>query len=234
MQKEKFMKYKPKYQMTEEDTLFWAKRNIVDYVWKSANLEGIGVTFPETWTICEGMSVGKKSIDDINAVVQLKKAWQKVFETLDEPITLDYIKKIHRILGKMTVINAGSIRWHEVGIRGTEYKPAIPEENQLEIAVEKILTDDSGAINQSFDLMLYLCRTQAFYDGNKRIAMMIANKHMIANGMGVISVCQEDKEEFFHKLIEFYETNNSVDIKDFLYAKCIDGIDMLPKSTEKI
>ena len=32
-----------KFNLTREQNIFIAKRNIVDYIWKSANLEGIGV-----------------------------------------------------------------------------------------------------------------------------------------------------------------------------------------------
>lgn len=100
--------FEKKYSMTQEENVFWAKRNLVDYIWKSANLEGIGVTFPETQTIVEGISVQGKRIDDINSIVQLKHGWQMVFDTIDAPLDLAYIKKLHLIIGRMTVINSGS------------------------------------------------------------------------------------------------------------------------------
>lgn len=65
-----------KYNMTQEENIFLAKRNIVDYIWKSANLEGIGVTYPDTQAIYNGMSVSGYTIEDINAVNDLKHAWQ--------------------------------------------------------------------------------------------------------------------------------------------------------------
>lgn len=34
------------YKLTKEQNIFIVKRNIVDYIWKSANLEGIAVTYP--------------------------------------------------------------------------------------------------------------------------------------------------------------------------------------------
>lgn len=40
--------FKDKYSMTLEENIFVVKRNLVDYIWKSANLEGISVTFPQT------------------------------------------------------------------------------------------------------------------------------------------------------------------------------------------
>lgn len=33
-----------KYHMTQEENIFVAKRNIIDYIWKSARLEGLAVT----------------------------------------------------------------------------------------------------------------------------------------------------------------------------------------------
>lgn len=40
-----------KYKLTRKQNVFIAKRNIVDYIWKSANLEGIEVTYSETQAI---------------------------------------------------------------------------------------------------------------------------------------------------------------------------------------
>lgn len=52
-----------KYHMTREENIFVAKRNIVDYIWKSARLEGLAVTYPDTEAIYNGMSVqGGKGI----------------------------------------------------------------------------------------------------------------------------------------------------------------------------
>lgn len=59
----KFMK--DKYNMTVEQNIFVAKRNIVDYIWKSANLEGINVTFQETQKIFDGGNVGHLRVDGI-------------------------------------------------------------------------------------------------------------------------------------------------------------------------
>ena len=36
------------YNMTKEDNVFFAKRKIIDNIYRSANLEGIAVTFADT------------------------------------------------------------------------------------------------------------------------------------------------------------------------------------------
>lgn len=44
-----------KFFMTRKENIFAAKRNIIDYIWKSANLEGLGVAYPDTEAIFNGV-----------------------------------------------------------------------------------------------------------------------------------------------------------------------------------
>lgn len=57
--------------MQKEENIILAKKYLVDSIYRSINIEGIAMTFPETQMICEGMSVSGHSIDDINAVNDL-------------------------------------------------------------------------------------------------------------------------------------------------------------------
>lgn len=215
--------YDKKFSMTQEENIFWAKRNLVDYIWKSANLEGIAVTFPETQTIVEGVSVQGKSIDDINNIVQMKHGWQKLFETINEEFTLDYVKGLHRELGKMTIINAGALRLDEVRIAGSSYIPPVPDEEQVEKEILELLANDKGWTEKALDIMLFFTKRQLFYDGNKRIAMMSANKILIEHGCGILTVSQEKLQEFFTLLVAYYEDESVREkLKEFLYS-CLDG-----------
>lgn len=72
--KEKYDRMEDKYSMTVKQNIFVAKRNIVDYIWKSANLEGIAITYPDTEAICNGFSVPNMRVDDIIAINNLKHA----------------------------------------------------------------------------------------------------------------------------------------------------------------
>ena len=65
-----------------------------------------------------------------------------------------------------------------------------------------------------------------FIDGNKRVAMLFANKMMIDNGCGIISIAQENQAIFYEKLIKFYESGNNQDIKQWLYETSIDGMEL--------
>ena len=76
------------------------------------------------------------------------------------------------------------------------------------------------------EVMLWVMRKQMFIDGNKRVAMLFANKMMIDEGCGIITISQENQPVFFEKLIKFYETGNNADLKEWIYQTSIDGIDL--------
>ena len=75
---------KDKYYMSTEENVLYAKRNIVDSIWKSANLEGILVTFSEAQAIYDGANVGHLRIDEIQAINNLKHAWQFVIYSINQ------------------------------------------------------------------------------------------------------------------------------------------------------
>ncbi|MGN0469483.1 MAG: Fic family protein, partial [Acutalibacteraceae bacterium] len=188
-----------------------------------ANLEGIAVTYPDTQVICEGMSVAGYTIDEINAVNDLKYAWQYLLENIEEPITLKFMKALHTKLGKFTVINAGSIRWHDVHINGTNWCPELPNEQKIQDNLNDILKI-SNPIDRALEMFLFCARGQFFYDGNKRLSTLMTNKVMIKNGIGVFSVPIKCHSVFYKLLIDFYETGRKTEIKKFLYDNCIDGV----------
>ena len=65
-----------KYNMTREENIFIAKRNVVDSIWKSAKLEGANVTFSDTYTIYENGIVSNVYVKDILTVIDLIMAQQ--------------------------------------------------------------------------------------------------------------------------------------------------------------
>ncbi|MCL2322446.1 MAG: Fic family protein [Oscillospiraceae bacterium] len=213
-----------KYNMTVEQNIFVAKRNIIDYIWKSANLEGIAVTYPDTETIYNGFSVSGMKVDDILAINNLKHAWQFVLETIDYPIDYPFICKINQYVGGGNLIyNAGFIRKLPVSIGGTNWKPDMPDESLIKEDIEKIQKIDNPT-DKALTLMLYLAYARMFLDGNKRTSMLAGNHVMISNGAGIISIPIELQSSFTSLLIKYYESNNMAEIKKFVYDNCIDGI----------
>lgn len=77
-----------KYHLTLEQNLYLAKRNLIDSIWKSAKIEGINVTFPQTYAIVEKAAVQNVSVEDILKITNLKHAWQILIQEPEAPLTL--------------------------------------------------------------------------------------------------------------------------------------------------
>lgn len=216
---------KSKYNMTKEANIFFAKRKLIDNIYKSANLEGIAVTFADTVSFMNNVNTGKISVDDMLKLKGLKDAWEFVLNTIDEELTIDYIKKVHFQVCKGQNINPlGEFRDVGVGITGTYWRPKLPSECNYEEELNNILNNDNK-LDSSLDLFCWIQRSQMFLDGNKRVANLVANKEMIRNGQGIIAVSVDKIGEYFTKLIFYYETGNNDDLKKWLYETSIDGVE---------
>ena len=214
-----------KYRMTCEDNVFVAKRNIVDYIWKSAKLEGLTVTYPDTDAIYNGMGVANVPLDEILAVNNLKHAWQFLLENLDYAIDYPYICQLNRLVGGDTLIrDAGFPRKIPVRIGGTSWRPDMPIESQIREQLADVLAIPDPT-ESAIMLTLYLMRKQIFLDGNKRTAMLAGNHVMIAAGCGIISIPIEHQSAFRPMLLAFYESGDAGALSQFLYDHCIDGMD---------
>lgn len=212
-----------KYNMSLEENIFLAKRNIIDSIWKSARLEGIAVTFPDTEAIYNGLNVPSMKVDDIVAINNLKHAWQFMLDTIDYPFDYAYLCKLHQCVGSNLIYGAGRIRTVPVSIGGTSWKPDFPIESVIKEEIAHVLKT-ANATERAIEMALYAMRKQIFLDGNKRVSMLAANQIMISNGVGILSVPVEKQAEFTHLLINYYETNKNDEVKEFLYESCIDGL----------
>lgn len=213
-----------KFNMTKEDNIFFAKRKLIDNIYKSANLEGIAVTFADTYSFMNNVNTGNISIDDMLKLKGLKDAWEYVLNTIDEDLTIDYIKKIHfQVCKGQNIFPLGDFRDKGVGVTGTSWKPKLPIECNYEKELKDIMSI-SNDLDRCISLFCWIQRSQMFLDGNKRVANLVANKEMIRYGQGIIAVPVEKIGEYFVLLINYYETNDMTCIKEWIRNNCVDGI----------
>lgn len=220
---------KNKFNLTREQNVFVAKRNIVDYIWKSANLEGIGVTYPETQVIYDGGVVNGLTVNNIITINNLKYSWQFILE--NEGIEYDFkaLCHLHKLTCDKLILdgNLGRLRTTPVSIGGTSWKPQFPVESQIKEELEQLQNQPEKSKTEiAIEVMLWIMRRQMFIDGNKRVGMLFANKIMIDNGCGIITIAQENQQTFFKKLINYYESGDNTDLKQWVYETSIDGIDL--------
>ena len=62
-----------------EINIDFAKRHLVDTIYKQAILEGVATTFADTESIIEGGKINNMSSEDVLKIVNLKHAWEFIY-----------------------------------------------------------------------------------------------------------------------------------------------------------
>lgn len=220
------MNYSDKYTLTPEQSRFLAKKKWDENVYCGMRMENRAVTFPQTRTILDGVNVPGVQLDDIQAILNMRDAWRFLMNTVDEPLTVEYICKINEFIARNEALEWGVLRRGSVGISGTDYKPPVPVYETVCAELDKLLSADKTATEKALDAFAWGARGQFFWDGNKRTSLTVANKILLMNGAGILTITDPHMEAFNIALLNFYNTGEAEPLKQFLYDNALDGIDL--------
>lgn len=218
-----------KYNLTQEQSVFLAKKMIKENVYSGVKLEGINLTFPETQAILDGINVPSATIDDIQTILNMRDAWRYVLKTLDEPFTLDYACRVNYYVARNESLDWGVLRYGEVGIGGTDYKPPIPERRNVEESIQRIMDWDVSITEKAIHYFVWGSKQQLFWDGNKRTSLICANKILLQHGHGIMTIRDNNAVKFNELLTKYYEektgNTNYSNLVNFLYENGVQGIE---------
>jgi len=205
----------------------FAKRHLVDSIYKQAILEGIATTFADTESIIEGGKINNMTSEDVLKVINLKHAWEFILNknVIISNSNFSLLCEINSLIEQGFYYNAGKIRSVPVNIGGTTWKPSLPIESVIKEELDDIYSSGLSIIDKSIELLLYIMKKQIFIDGNKRTAVIFANHFLISKGKGIIVVPAELVDEYKKLLISYYEGIDTREIKVFLKEKCFMGIE---------
>ncbi|MFS0815550.1 Fic family protein [Lysinibacillus sp. 1P01SD] len=214
-----------KFNLSERESRFLLKKVFVELIHANSRLEKVNTTFPQTKTIVDGMSVSGVSMDDVQIILNLRNAYQYILKE-NAPFTLEIAKKINSFVSYNESLEWGVVRTGNVGIHGVNYKPSIPVESEVAQRITEILADDTVSTTyRALKYMYYAMRTQIFWDGNKRTAIISANYIMLINGNGILHI-EESKLEVWNELLsKYYETDEVEEIIKWTYDNCIFGLE---------
>ena len=200
----------------------FAKRHLVDTIYKQAILEGVATTFADTESIIEGGKVNNMTSEDIMKIVNLKHAWEFILNKnvilVDTNFAL--LCEINKMVEEGFYYSAGKVRNVPVNIGGTTWKPDLPIESIIKEELEQIFNKKLDDVDRAIELLLYTMKKQVFIDGNKRTSVIYSNHYLISKGKGIIAIPAELTEEFKDLLILYYEGKDEKRIKKFIKEKC--------------
>lgn len=209
-----------------EENIDFAKRHLVDTIYKQAILEGVATTFADTESIIEGGKVNNMSSDDILKIVNLKHAWEFILNknVILSDTNFALLCQINKMVEEGFYYTAGKIRNVPVSIGGTKWTPELPLESVIKEELQDIFNKKMDDVDKAIELLLYTMKKQIFIDGNKRTAVIFINHYLISKAKGIIVIPAELTEEFKKLLIPYYEGKDKGEINKFIKEKCYMGI----------
>lgn len=221
--------------MTKEQSVFLAKKKMDENIYCGMQMENRDITFPQTKTILDGVNVPSVTLDDIQAVLNMRDAWKYLLDHIDDPVTLPFICKLNEFIAHNEALEWGKLRTGHVGISSVEYEPSIPVAAEVEKELAGLLAADMTNTDKAITAFLWAARRQLFWDGNKRTSLLLANKLLMAAGNGMLTVKEKNMERFNDFLVSYYNTGDMKDIKKFLYENAISDIEFeSPQELERL
>ena len=200
----------------------FAKRHLVDTIYKQAILEGVATTFADTESIIEGGKVNNMTSEDILKIVNLKHAWEFILNknVILSDTNFALLCEINKMVEEGFYYSAGKVRNVPLTIGGTTWKPDLPIESVIKEELEEIFNKKMDDVDRAIELLLYTMKKQIFIDGNKRTSVIYSNHYLISKGKGIIAIPAELTEEFKDIIIPYYEGKYEKKIKKFIKEKC--------------
>ena len=201
---------------------FIAQKDRVDFIYNTSALEGNPLTYPEVQTLLEGITVGGHRLSDEQMILNQNRSVKLLFEMIKNK-TFKLDKKTICALNEKVAFEE-SLKWGEfrdgnVNIAGTSYTP--PSFEKLDIIFEdgvKKLKQIQNPIVKAICVFLFCAKNQFFYDGNKQTGRLMMNGVLLSSGYPALNIKAKDKLEFNSKMIEFYESDECVDIVEYLLS----------------
>src|SRR3990172_3217679 len=196
------------------------ERFIIEFSWKSAQIEGNTYDLLETETLLtQNIEAKGHSKEEAIMLINHKKAFNIILENKNSFINLNFaeIVQLHEALTKKLVTSG--IRKQPVRITGTYYAPPSSSaglENYLRKTIKLINRTDFPP-QKAMIASVMIAYIQPFNDGNKRTARTLSNAILLAHDFFPLSYRNVDVNEYRKALILFYEQNNLYHFKKMFF-----------------
>ncbi|WP_129600773.1 death-on-curing protein [Anaerophilus nitritogenes] len=205
-----------KYDLSLRESIFLAKKLLVDSIYNCARVEGSNITFPDTQTILEGVSIDGFKMLDVELVLGIRDAYNYVLDDCNEHIDINYIYKINSQIS-----------------RNQSFDNEIVQKDKMGKKLDAILLNNSSTTQNAIELFLWSCKEELFDNYSKSTSIIIANKLLISEGRGLLIIKEKNLEEFNKLLVESYKSKEDSRISKFLYENCIYGLQIDRELKEK-
>jgi len=195
---------------------------LIEYVHSRNRIEGNTLTLGETRTVIQGMTVGGKTIREIQEARNHPGAVdyiQKLAQSRD-PITTDTVKQVHRLLLHDILESPGDYRTGMITVPGAHFTP--PKSNEIPGLMEELVEWlqsnpwEHPPIELAARFMHKLLAIHPFHDGNGRTARILMNLVLLRNGYPTITnISYRDRRQYLNALGQA-DLDNPKPLVDFI------------------
>ena len=188
------------------------ERLSIDLSWKSSQIEGNTYSLLDTEILLKEQQTAKgKTVEEATMLLNHKKAIDFLLQNLDffEALKIRDIEDIHSMLVEKLDVQR-NLRKELVRIGGTDYIP-IDNEHQIRESLHdacRIINNKKNVFEKALLTLVLLSYIQAFMDGNRRVARMVANGILITHNYCPISFRTVESVDYKKAMLIFYEQNN--------------------------
>lgn len=212
-----------KFQLTLEQNRFLAKKNIVEMIHSISRLENVKHYFSANQNHCGRHERERRVHRWHSGDFEFEKR-VAICAEIGFAVWFEFFFKINVFVAYNESLAWGELRTGNVGIAGVGFVPPIPIKNQVEQVLDDFFRLPESATYRILKTMYYMMRSQLFWDGNKRTAIICANYQMIRAGCGIININEMQLEQWHTFLSAFYESNDDRELIVWTYENCVYGI----------
>lgn len=140
-------------------------------------------------------------LEKVLFVYGLKCAWSYVLNTLDQPINIAYMKKIHSMVGERDENTLTRVRTSREAAEDNPFagQAVNGDEVRNKLASIEAIEDPK---ERAYELYTYIVSNGLFINNNIHVAGLLANKILVGSGVGILSVVPTKNGENFESHLE--------------------------------
>lgn len=189
----------------------------IDFTYNSNHIEGSRLTHEQTRYIFETNTIGitgeSLNVDEIVETVNHFRCIDTIIDTVTEPLTESYIKRLHRTLKSGTSDSRRA--WFAVG----DYKrlpnemggmaTCAPEQvsEEMSLLLEDYHSKENKSLEDLIDFHVRFERIHPFQDGNGRVGRLILFKECLREGIVPFIITDELKAFYYRGLQNWGKIN---------------------------
>jgi len=197
---------------------------ILSFIYNTNAIEGNIITLEHTKDIINksktNFNYKRRDIKEIN---NMKKCVDYILKS-DEDVSLDFIKKLHKIQMDGVHSEAGKIRTKQNII--SNYLPPKPGDLEKELSFLINWYNKAKSKLHTFELAvlihLKLVKIHPFMDGNGRLARLLMNYIFIKDNFPILNVLNSEKLEYYLILMQVDSKRSNIPFIKYSYNKYIE------------